>query len=71
MGEGDYMPISRHRRKYDPVHAKKIKEGGKKARKIHKETVARHKEEEIPQAEEELLKSLEELENGKIKKAKK
>ena len=29
MGEGDFMPIGRRRKKADPNHARKIREGGK------------------------------------------
>lgn len=61
MGQGDHMPIGGHRRKYDPKHAQKIKEGGKKAEKIRKKSNHHHKEVEVPQAEEELLKDLEQL----------
>jgi hypothetical protein len=68
---GDLMPIGGHKRKYDPAYAKKIKEGGKLAKKIHEETVAKHKEEDIPQAEENLLADLEQIENPKIEQAKK
>lgn len=71
MGEGDFMPIGGHRRKFDPKHAKQIKEGGKKAQKIAKETTAKHQQVEVPKAEEELLKDLAEVENGKLNKAKK
>ena len=55
------MPRGGHRRRYDPKHAKKIKEGGKLADKIRKQSNRHHKEEEIPQAEEELLKDLENI----------
>ena len=68
---GDHMPIGGHKRKYDPVHAKKIKEGGKLADKIHKESTAKHKAEDVPQAEEELLKNLEDINNTHIHEAKK
>lgn len=71
MGQGDFIPIGGHRRKYDPAMAKKIKEGGKMAQKIRQESVAKHKAEEIPLAEEELMKELETLENDPLKKAKK
>ena len=71
MGEGDFMPIGGHRRKVDPAHAKKIREGGKIADKIRKESVAKHKTEDIPKAEADLLAALEDMENGQIKKAKK
>lgn len=62
MGEGDFMPIGRHRRKYDPKHAQKVKEGGKKADQIRKKTTKHHKEVEVPKAEEELLKDLKGIE---------
>jgi hypothetical protein len=68
---GDLMPMSGHRRKADPKHAQKIKEGGKKAQKIAKETTAKHQAEEVPKAEEELLKDLEQVENNKLTKAEK
>ncbi|MFH0837770.1 MAG: hypothetical protein V1880_00705 [Patescibacteria group bacterium] len=71
MGEGDYMPTGGHRRKADPKHARKIKEGGRKAQKIAKETTSKHLQEEVPLAEEELLKALEEVKNSNIKSAKK
>ena len=58
---GDHMPISGHRRKSDPAHAKKIKEGGEIARKIAEETTASHLAEEVPLAEEQLLKDLEKI----------
>ena len=63
MGEGDFMPAGRHRRKHDPKHAKKIREGGKKADAIRKKTNHLHREIEVPAAEEELLKDLSELNN--------
>jgi hypothetical protein len=68
MGEGDFMPIGRHRRKYDPKRAQKIKEGGKKADKIRKIANSMHRKHEVPKAEEELLKDLEEIPNKKNKK---
>jgi hypothetical protein len=58
---GDHLPISGHKRKYDPAHAKKIKEGGKRAQKIHKETTEKHQKEDVPKAEEELQKDLESI----------
>jgi len=61
MGAGDYMPTGRHKRKYDPKYAKKIKEGGKRAKEIRKIASKHHKIEEVPKAEEELLKDLENL----------
>ncbi|MBN2087006.1 hypothetical protein JW758_01530 [Candidatus Peregrinibacteria bacterium] len=61
MGEGDFMPIGGHRRKYDPAYAKKIKEGGKKAEKIREKATRHHKTIDVPKAEEDLLKDLEEL----------
>ena len=68
---GDLMPIGGHKRRYDPVHAKKIKEGGKKAQKIANESEAKHKAEDIPKAEEELLQDLEGITNNNLKTAKK
>ena len=62
MGAGDYMPTGGHKRKHDPKHAKKIKEGGKRADAIRKMTDEHHNAEEVPKAEEELLKDLEGLE---------
>lgn len=59
---GDFMPIGGHRRKHDPKHAQKIKEGGKKADLIRKQTNHHHKTVEEPAAEEKLLKDLEGLE---------
>jgi len=67
MGEGDFMPIGGHRRKHDPKHAKKIKEGGKKADKIRKLANAHHKEHEVPKAEDQLLQDLEGIPNEKLK----
>ena len=61
MGEGDFMPVGRHRRKYDPKHARKVKEGGKKADAIRKKTNKHHKVIEVPKAEEELLKDLNQI----------
>ncbi len=55
------MPIGGHRRKHDPKHAQKIKEGGKKADAIREKTNHHHKTVEEPAAEEELLKDLEGL----------
>ena len=69
MGEGDHMPIGGHRRKFDPKHAQKIKEGGKKAQKIAKETTQQHQEVDVPQAEEELLQDLKGVENSNLEKA--
>lgn len=63
MGEGDYMPIGGHRKKYDPKHAKKIKEGGRKAQKIAAKSHKHHHEVEVPVAEAQLKKDLAEL-NG-------
>jgi len=68
MGQGDYMPIGGYKRKYDPVYAKKIKEGGIRAQKIYKETVAKHLAEDVPQAEKDLLSDLEKIENENINK---
>lgn len=71
MGEGDFMPMGGHKRNYDPKHAKKIKEGGKKAQIIQKETTQKHLEEDVPKAEEELLQELESIENQNLDKVKK
>lgn len=68
---GDLMPSGGHHRKADPKYAKKIREGGKKAQKIAKETVALHLQEDVPQAEEELLRELENLNNDHYKNSKK
>lgn len=65
------MPAGGHRRKADPKHAQAIKEGGKKAQKIAKDTTAKHQQEEVPKAEELLLEGLEEIENTDLKSAKK
>lgn len=67
MGQGDFMPIGGHHRRYDPEYAKKIKEGGKLAKIIHEKTTQEHKAVEVPKAEEELMKDLEEL-NGEDEK---
>jgi len=69
MGEGDYMPTGGHKRKYDPKHAQAIKEGGKKAQKIAKETEAQHLKEDVPKAEENLLQDLEKVENSHLESA--
>jgi len=61
MGEGDYMPSGGHSRSYDPKHAAKIKEGGKKAKKIQEMSLEHQKQVDAPKAEEELLKDLEKL----------
>jgi hypothetical protein len=61
MGEGDYMPSGGHSRSYDPKHAAKIKEGGKKAQKIREMGNEHQKKVDVPKAEEELLKDLENL----------
>lgn len=68
---GDLMPAGGHHRKADPKYAKALREGGKKAQKIAKETTAKHQAEEVPQAEEQLLQDLEGLENGHLKEVKK
>ena len=65
MGEGDLMPVGGHRRKADPKKIQKIKEGGKKADKIHKKTEAHHEKHEVPKAENELMKDLEQLNNNR------
>lgn len=67
MGQGDFLPISGHRRHYDPKHAQQIKEGGKKADAIRKQATKQHKEVEVPKAEEELLKDLEAISTSKPK----
>ena len=71
MGEGDHMPSGGGKRKYDPVHAKKIKEGGIRAQQIHKDSVAKHQAEDVPKAEENLLAELEEIENPNLDQVKK
>ena len=63
MGEGDFMPMGGHKRKYDPKHAKKIKEGGKKAQQIAAMSYKHHDEMEVPVADAQLEKDLDEL-NG-------
>lgn len=68
---GDHMPVGGHRRKSDPKHAQKIKEGGKIAQKIAKETTELHQKEDIPKAEAELLQELEGVENSHLESAKK
>jgi len=68
---GDMMPGGGHRRKADPKHAKKIKEGGKIAQKIARESQAKHQKEDVPMAEEKLLEDLEDLENNHLESAKK
>ena len=61
MGQGDFIPTGGHRRKYDPKHAQKIKEGGKRADIIHKKAMEEHKKVDVPAAEDELLKDLEDI----------
>ena len=61
MGQGDFMPIGGHRKKYDPKHAQKIKEGGKKADAIRQKAMEEHKSVDVPAAEDELLKDLENI----------
>ncbi len=61
MGEGDFMPVGGHRRKHDPKHAKKVREGGKIADAIREKTNQHHKAIEVPKAEEELLKDLDQI----------
>ena len=68
---GDLMPSGGHRRKADPKHAQAIKEGGKKAQKIAKETTAKHQAEEVPKAEELLLEGLEGIEDKHLESAQK
>ena len=68
---GDLMPIGGHKRKADPAHAKAIKEGGKKARKIARETTQQHLKEDVPKAEAQLLQELEGIENHNLKKVQK
>ncbi|MDH5597457.1 MAG: hypothetical protein OEY44_05085 [Candidatus Peregrinibacteria bacterium] len=68
---GDLMPIGGHKKKYDPKHAQKIKEGGKRAEEIRKKTVEAHQQEEVPIAEDNLLKELEEVQTDHLEKAKK
>lgn len=61
---GDHMPVGGHRRKADPIQAQKIREGGKRAQKIAKETTEKHQKEEVPKAEEILLQELNNLKNN-------
>lgn len=68
--DGEITPMGGHRKKADPAYAKKIKEGGKKAQAIAKETHAIHQQQEVPQAEEELLKDLANFENNHQKNQK-
>ena len=68
---GDLMPTGGHHRKADPKHAKAIKEGGKIAQKIAKESTAIHQAEDVPKAEELLLEGLEGLEDSHLESAKK
>lgn len=68
---GDLMPIGGHKHKADPAYAKAIREGGKKARKIAKETTEKHLKEDVPKAEEQLLQELENIENQNLKKVQK
>lgn len=67
----DIMPAGGHRRKADPAYAKKIREGGKKAQQIAKDTHALHEKEDVPLAEEELLKDLANFNNNHLKNSKK
>lgn len=62
MGQGDLLPIGQHRRKADPKRAQKIKEGGKRADHIHKQSENHHQSQEVPVAEAELMKDLEKIE---------
>jgi len=55
------MPTGGHRKKHDPKHAQKIKEGGKLADEIHKKAVEYHKTHDEPAAEEQLEKDLENI----------
>ena len=62
MGQGDFMPISGHHKKpLDPKRIKKIKEGWKKADKIHQEAMKHHHEVDVPTAEKILEDELGEL----------
>ncbi len=61
MGQGDFIPTGRHRRKHDPKHAKKIIEGGKKADAIRQKAMEEHNKIDVPAAEDELLKDLENI----------
>lgn len=58
MGEGDFMPGGRHRKRYDPRHARKIKAGGKRAQQIAALSKKHHQEVEVPVAEAQLEKDL-------------
>lgn len=57
----EIVPTGGHHRRYDPKQAKKIKEGGKIAQRIAKETAREHQETEVPKAEEELLDELKKI----------
>lgn len=61
MGEGDHIPGSSQRRKADPAYVKKIIAGGKKAKKIHEESLAEHQKNDVPEAIAQLDADLEEL----------
>lgn len=61
MGEGDHMPSGGHQRKSDPAYVKKIIAGGKKAKKIHEETVKEHQIVDVPAASAQLEADLEAL----------
>ncbi len=66
MGEGDYLPKGRHRKKpVDPKKLKAMKEQWKKAPEIREKATRHHKEKEVPKAEEELEKDLKQINNNK------
>lgn len=67
----DIMPSGGHRRKADPAYAQKIRQGGKKAQQIAKDTHAKHLEEDVPLAEKQLLEDLENFNNNHLKHSKK
>ena len=57
------MPTGHRRRKADPKHAKKLIEGGKRAKVIRKKADEHHAKVDVPAAEDQLLKDLEGLES--------
>lgn len=61
MGQGDHMPSGGHRKKHDPKHAQKIKEGGKKADAIRKKADEYHAANDVPIAENQLEKDLKQI----------
>lgn len=65
--DGELMPQGGHHKKADPAYAQKLREGGKKAQQIARDTHAQHQKEDIPQAEEQLLKDLATIEDSRLK----